>query len=74
MFDEQLRLRRRTVTNRSETKRISCPEKKNILFNFRNAGKPIEARKELDELLPAHLSSKHAIFREFGALLEKYGR
>ena len=43
-----------------------------VQFNARNAGKPIEARKELDELILLYKSSKHEIFREFGSLLEKY--
>ena len=47
-------------------------KEKYILFNSRNAGKPIEARKELNELIPEYQSSEHEIFREFGALLLKY--
>ena len=43
-----------------------------IQFNSRNAGKPIEARKELDELIPMYQSSEFDIFRDFGYLLEKY--
>jgi transposase len=43
-----------------------------IQFNARNAGNPIEARKELDELIPLYQSSDHEIFRDFGNLLEKY--
>lgn len=43
-----------------------------IQFNSRNAGKPIEARNELDELIPMYQSSEHEIFRDFGDLLEKY--
>ena len=47
-------------------------KEKYILFNARNAGKPIEAHAELDELIPMYQSSGHEIFREFGDLLEKY--
>lgn len=47
-------------------------KEKYILFNSRNAGKPIEARTELDELIPEYLASEYEIFREFGSLLEKY--
>ena len=47
-------------------------KEKYILFNSRNAGKPIEARTELDELIPEYLASEYEIFREFGTLLEKY--
>lgn len=36
-----------------------------VQFNARNAGKPIEARKELDELIRLYNTSKHEIFREF---------
>ena len=43
-----------------------------IQFNNRNAGFPIKARQELDELIPMYNSSEHEIFRDFGALLEKY--
>ena len=43
-----------------------------VQFNARNAGKPIEARKELDELIRLYNTSKHEIFREFDSLLEKY--
>ena len=43
-----------------------------IQFNSRNAGKPIEARNELEELISMYQSSEHEIFRNFGNLLEKY--
>lgn len=43
-----------------------------IQFNNRNGGRPIEARKELDKLIPMYKASEHEIFREFGSLLEKY--
>ncbi|MBQ9140953.1 MAG: ISL3 family transposase [Lachnospiraceae bacterium] len=43
-----------------------------IQFNNRNAGFPIKAREELDELIPMYQASEHDIFREFGELLEKY--
>lgn len=43
-----------------------------IHFNTHYAGQPIEARKELDKLIPMYKSSEHEIFREFGSLLEKY--
>ena len=32
-----------------------------IQFNSRNAGKPIEARSELDELIPMYQTSEHEI-------------
>lgn len=47
-------------------------KEKYIQFNNRNAGKPLEARKELDELIPIYQTSEHEIFRNFGDLLEKY--
>ena len=47
-------------------------KEKYIIFNSRNAGKPIEARAELEELIPEYQTSEHEIFREFGSLLEKY--
>ena len=47
-------------------------KEKYILFNSRNAGKPIEARTELDELIPEYLASEYEIFSEFGTLLVKY--
>ena len=47
-------------------------KEKYILFNSRNAGKPIAARTELDKLIPEYLASEYEIFREFGTLLEKY--
>lgn len=47
-------------------------KEKYIQFNNRNAGKPIEAKKELDELIPMYLASEYEIFRDFGNLLEKY--
>ena len=47
-------------------------KEKYIQFNNRNAGKPIEARKELDELILIYQSSEYEIFRNFGDLLEKY--
>ena len=43
-----------------------------IKFNARNAGKPIEARNELNELITFYKKSEYEIFREFGLLLEKY--
>lgn len=43
-----------------------------IQFNSRNSGKPIEARKELGELIQIYKSSRHEMFREFASLLEKY--
>lgn len=45
-------------------------KEKYIQFNNRNAGKPIEARKELDELIPMYQASEYEIFRNFGDLLE----
>ena len=47
-------------------------KEKYIQFNNRNAGKPFEARKELDELIPIYQTSEYEIFRNFGDLLEKY--
>ena len=43
-----------------------------IQFNNRNGGHPIEARKELEELISIYQTSEYEIFREFGSLLEKY--
>ena len=43
-----------------------------IQFNSRNAGKPLEARRELDELIPMYQRSEYEIFRDFGRLLENY--
>ena len=43
-----------------------------VCFNSRNAGRPIEARSELSELINHYSESKHEIFREFASLLEKY--
>ena len=43
-----------------------------IQFNNRNGGNPIEARKELEELISIYQNSEYEIFREFGSLLEKY--
>lgn len=43
-----------------------------ITFNSRNAGNPIVARKELDELIKLYGESRYEIFREFGSLLEKH--
>ena len=47
-------------------------KEKYVLFNSRNAGKPIEAKTELEKLIPEYQSSEHKIFREFGDLLEKH--
>ena len=47
-------------------------KEKYILFNSRNTGKPIEARTQLEELIPEYQSSEHEIFKEFGELLEKH--
>lgn len=47
-------------------------KEKYIQFNNRNARKPFEARKELDELIPIYQTSEYEIFRNFGDLLEKY--
>ena len=43
-----------------------------IQFNSHNAGNPIEARKELDELIIVYHSSEYDLFRDFAVLLEKY--
>lgn len=53
-------------------KDFSDLKEKYIQFNNRNARNPIEARKELDELIPMYQSSEYEIFRDFGDLLEKY--
>lgn len=47
-------------------------KEKYISFNSRNAGKPIEAKKELDELIREYQSCEYEIFKEFGDLLEKH--
>lgn len=43
-----------------------------IQFNNRNAGFPLKAKEELNELIPLYKSSGHEIFQNFGELLEKY--
>jgi hypothetical protein len=43
-----------------------------LQFNSRNAGKPLEARKELVGLIQKYRKSKHEMFRDFASLLEKY--
>lgn len=43
-----------------------------IQFNNRNAGFPLKAKDELNELIPVYKSSDHEIFQNFGELLEKY--
>lgn len=43
-----------------------------IQFNNHNAGQPVEARRELDKLIPMYKASGYEIFREFGTLLAKY--
>lgn len=43
-----------------------------IQFNNRNAGNPVKAREELEELIPLYQSCEYEIFRDFGNLLEKY--
>ena len=43
-----------------------------IQFNNRNAGFPLKAKEELNELIPMYKSSGHEIFQNFGELLEKY--
>ena len=43
-----------------------------IQFNSRNAGKPLEAQKELDSLIFKYQNSEHEMFRNFGNLLETY--
>lgn len=43
-----------------------------IQFNTHNAGDPIAARTELEELIPMYRTSDYEIFREFASLLEKY--
>ena len=43
-----------------------------IQFNSRNAGKPLEAQKELELLIFKYQNSEHEIFRNFGDLLETY--
>lgn len=43
-----------------------------VQFNARNSGKPIEAKKELDDLISLYLKSDYAIFNDFGELLRRY--
>ena len=43
-----------------------------IQFNSRNAGKPLEAQKELDALIMIYRNCSHSIFHEFGELLSRY--
>lgn len=43
-----------------------------LQFNSRNAGNPLQAQKELTELIQDYSRSPHEIFREFAVLLEKY--
>lgn len=43
-----------------------------IQFNSRNAGNPIAAEKELDELIILYKQSEHSIFNDFGDLLRKF--
>ena len=43
-----------------------------VRFNSRNAGNPIEAQKELTELIEYYANSEHSIFRDFSALIDKY--
>ena len=43
-----------------------------VCFNSRNAGRPVEARAELSELISHYSESRYEIFREFASLLEKY--
>ena len=43
-----------------------------VSFNSRNAGNPVAARSELDDLIPMYQASPYGIFRTFGDLLEKY--
>lgn len=47
-------------------------KEKYIQFNHQNTEKPLEARNELDELIPMYQTSEYEIFRTFGGLLEKY--
>lgn len=43
-----------------------------ITFNSRNAGNPVLARKEIDELIKLYSESRYEIFREFSSLLQKH--
>lgn len=43
-----------------------------VRFNSRNAGKPLEAAVELDELVKRYIYCEHEIFRNFGELLKRY--
>ena len=43
-----------------------------VQFNARNAGKPLEAAAELDELIDRYICCEHEIFRNFGGLLRRY--
>ena len=42
------------------------------VFNSRNEGNPINAAKELPEIIERYKACKHEIFREFAELLERY--
>lgn len=43
-----------------------------VQFNKRNAGEPLSARNELEELICLYSISTHKMFRQFAELLEKY--
>jgi transposase len=47
-------------------------KEKYITFNFRNAGNPSEARKEMQTLIQEYQKSEYDIFREFASLLVKF--
>lgn len=43
-----------------------------VTFNARNAGNPMTARQELQELITTYSKSKYDIFREFASVLSKH--
>lgn len=43
-----------------------------VQFNSRNAGSPLSAQTELDQLIRTYMHCEHEIFREFASLLLKY--
>lgn len=47
-------------------------KEKYVQFNARNSEKPLEARRELTELVQIYKNSKHEIFIDFASLLIKY--
>lgn len=43
-----------------------------VSFNSRNAGNPVQAAKELDELIHIYWRTPYSMFKDFGSLLDKY--